>query len=250
MNSYDAIAAKIVEAKRITVLTGAGISTASGIPDFRSRGGLYDNDLPMERLLSRSYFNANPRKFWAYFKSTFDLDNLSIRRPNEGHLFIKELETSGKEVTVLTQNVDGLHRLAGSTSVLELHGTLHIAICPRCKKKYDMTDLLNVEIPKCALDGVILKPDVVLFEEAVLHMEEAYAAVCEAEMFIVMGSSLEVYPVNTLPSYTRNAKNITTVLINREPTKLDRLFQYVLNNDINEGIHRIKSSSFWSIETL
>lgn len=243
MNTLEAIAVKIVQAARITVLTGAGISTASGIPDFRSRGGLYDNGLPMEHILSRSYFNTNPREFWQYFRSTFELDKISSRLPNKGHLFLKELEDMGKEVTILTQNVDGLHRLAGNTHVIELHGSIFNAICSSCKKRYEMTDVLHENMPLCSTDGAVLKPGVVLFEEGVLHMGDAYAAVCETDLFIVMGSSLEVYPVNTLPSYTVNAKNITTILINREPTRMDSLFQYVWNGDINECINKLMTTS-------
>ncbi|CAM4162157.1 NAD-dependent protein deacylase [Paenibacillus alkaliterrae] len=250
MNTFDRIAARIVEAKRITVLTGAGISTASGIPDFRSRGGLYDNGLPMEQLLSRSYFNNNPRRFWHYFKKTFQLDRMSELRPNAGHFFMKELENAGKEVTVLTQNVDGFHRAAGSGHVIEMHGTLMYACCPACKKRYPIKELLEADVPACAADGADLKPDIVLFGEAVRHMEEAYAAVCESDVFIVMGSSLEVYPVNTLPSYTRNAREMTTILINRDTTRMDPLFQYVLNSDINECIDRIKASPYWSLDAL
>lgn len=235
----EQLAQVLNEANKITVLTGAGLSTASGIPDFRSRGGLYDNNLNVESILSESYYNTNPKMFWKYFKEIFRFNAFQQYEPNPGHYFLKKLECIGKNVTIITQNVDGLHRKAGSTNVLEAHGTLDKAKCPKCRQEYRMEYLLKKEIPKCEKDGLILKPDVVLFEGKVRHMEDAYKATCETEVFMVLGSSLNVYPIKVLPSYIRNSSNITKIIINKEPTLLDEMFDFVIHEDIVNVFGRI-----------
>lgn len=244
MNEMLEISRKLKVASRITVLTGAGISTASGIKDFRSRGGYYDSKLPLERILSESYFNSNPRLFWEAYKSTFQLSDVESYEPNDGHKFLKVLEMAGKEVVILTQNVDGLHQKAGSSKVYEMHGTLFSATCSKCKRTYNLSYILNEETPRCQEDHFILKPDIVLFEGKVKHMEFAYNAVCESDVFLVVGSSLEVYPVSDFPSYIINAPNIASILINREPTKKDGLFQYVIHADINKTFKNIIEAAF------
>ncbi|CAM4179776.1 NAD-dependent protein deacylase [Paenibacillus alkaliterrae] len=240
MNVYEQLAQVLTKVKKITVLTGAGISTASGLPDFRSRGGLYDNDLNLESILSESYFNMNPKLFWKYFKDIFRFDAIGQYEPNPGHQFLKELENMGKEVTIITQNVDGLHRKAGSTNVLEVHGALDTAKCPKCRQNYGMEHLLKEEIPRCEKDGYILKTDVVLFEGRVKHMEEAYTSTCETDAFLALGTSLNVFPVKELPSYIRNASHIAKVIINKEPTMSDGMFDIVIHEDIVLVFNQVK----------
>jgi len=233
MTTIQSLAETIHKADKIAVMTGAGISTASGIPDFRSKGGIYDNkELQVERILSESYYYAQPKSFWTYFKQIFHFNAMGGYEPNLGHIWLKELEDAGKQVTVITQNVDGLHRKAGSSAVLEVHGTLTSAFCPKCRREYDYPYLLREEVPRCEKDGFILKSDVVLFEGRVKHMEEAYAAACSSDLFLVLGSSLTVYPLKELPRYASGESGIATAIVNRDATDMDHLFQYVIHDDI------------------
>lgn len=241
MNDMKQLASAFDKANRIAVLTGAGISTASGIPDFRSRGGLYDGRLSVEAILSESYFHQKPKAFWTYFKDIFGFHSLDQYEPNSGHRFLRELELEGKEVTVITQNVDGLHRKSGSKHVLEAHGTVDSAHCPKCGSAYGHEHLLGEEVPRCRKDGFILKPDVVLFEGRVKHIEEAFAASEEAELFLVLGSSLKVYPVNELPRYARRSRSATLAIVNREPTDMDSLFDIVIHGDIVDTFDQIRA---------
>ncbi|GKU76419.1 NAD-dependent protein deacylase [Paenibacillus sp. L3-i20] len=241
MDTYLEIASAINKAKKITVLTGAGISTASGIPDFRSRNGLYDNHIDVESVLSERQFQRDPDLFWKYYKEIFKIKLTHQYEPNFGHSFLKELEEQGKEVTILTQNVDGLHRKAGSKDVFELHGTIEQAFCPHCHQQYSLDDVLREEIPRCHNDSIILKPDVVLFGGMVKHMEKAYEKTVESDLFLTLGTSLNVYPVSDIPSYVQHATKIVKVIINKEPTRYDRLFNYVIHDDINVALNKIKS---------
>ena len=242
MNTIEQLANAFDQATRITVLTGAGISTASGIPDFRSRGGLYDGRLSVEAILSETYFHQNPKTFWTYFKDIFGIHALGGYEPNGGHLFLRELELEGKDVTIVTQNVDGLHRKAGSSRVLEAHGTIHTAHCPKCGAPYGLEHLLSEDVPRCSKDGFILKPDVVLFEGRVKHIEEAVAASEESELFLALGSSLKVYPVKELPRYAKHARSAALAIVNREPTEMDGLFDIVIHDDIVEVFDQIRTA--------
>lgn len=148
------------------------ISTESGIPNFRSSGGFWKEGENREYYISKCYFERNPKDFWKKYKDIFELKLMGNYKPNTGHLFIKELEEKGKNITVLTQNVDGLHQKAGNQHVIELHGTLQSATCPKCKTKYDITFINQHEIPRCTKENAkgkkcdfILKPDVVLFSD-------------------------------------------------------------------------------------
>ncbi|MCU6707951.1 NAD-dependent protein deacylase [Paenibacillus sp. J5C_2022] len=231
----------IQSSRNITVLSGAGISTASGLPDFRSRGGIYDNHLNVEAILSESYFYSKPKQFWVYFKEIFQFEQLEQYKPNPGHHFVRLLEDMGKSVTVVTQNIDGLHQQAGSSHVLEVHGTLNFACCPKCKRQYDRKHLMQEAIPRCTEDGFILKPEVVLFGGSVKHMEASFAAAYDADLFIAMGTSLQVSPVNGLPGYAARNRNSKMALINREPTSMDSLFDLVIHADIVDTVEQLQS---------
>jgi NAD-dependent protein deacetylases, SIR2 family len=241
MDIYTEVAKAILEAQKITVLTGAGISTASGIPDFRSRNGLYDNNIDIDTILSEQQFQMNPEKFWGYYKKIFRVKLTQHYKPNFGHLYLQELEKQQKEVTILTQNVDGLHRKAGSKNVYELHGTIEKAFCPFCKREYSLYYIVKEDIPKCSNDYTILKPDVVLFGGKVRHMEKAYESASETNLFLTMGTSLTVYPVRDIPGYMQNAKGIKKVIINKEPTRFDSIFNYIVHEDINTALQQINN---------
>jgi NAD-dependent deacetylase len=238
----------IIEAKNIVVFSGAGMSTASGIPDFRSTNGLWTNGENREHYISRGYYQSNPKDFWKKFKEIFQLKLMGDYLPNDAHLFFKELEDLGKNVTILTQNVDNLHNEAGSSQVIELHGTIKTATCPKCKTQYDLDYINSHDIPRCNrmnakgnACGFILKPDVVLFGDAVRGYKEAEQAIDSCTLFLVLGSSLEVYPVNNLPQYARYEENTKLAIINREPTQKDNLFDLIIHDDIVKVLSEIKS---------
>ncbi|MCD7034790.1 NAD-dependent protein deacylase [Metabacillus sp. GX 13764] len=223
--------AMISEAKTISVLTGAGISTESGIPDFRSTKGLWREDVSRMDVISRDYFEREPELFWKYFKDIFQIKLSHSYEPNSGHLLLKELERSGKDVRIFTQNVDGLHHKAGSGKVYELHGSILFAACPECGKEHHL-DYINEQIvPLCSDEACqqILKPDVVLFGDMVRCFEEMYESISESDLFLVIGTSLEVFPVRQVPLDFRHKATLGMVLINAEPTRLDPVFDLVIH---------------------
>lgn len=240
MDKIETLAEIIKEAKTICVFSGAGMSTESGIPDFRSSGGLYDGG-NVEEYVSSYYFKKNPEDFWKKFKDIFGLKLMGTFEPNIGHLFLKELEDINKTVHILTQNIDGLHTKAGSTSVLELHGTLQTATCQTCKQKYNLGYINQHDIPKCQNDHTILKPDVVLFGDSVDGYNEAIIRAYNSDLFIVMGTSLEVYPVNQIPVFLSRAPQIKKAIINKTNTTLDRLFDVKIQNGIGETVRQLKT---------
>jgi NAD-dependent SIR2 family protein deacetylase len=233
------LADMIKNSRRIVFLTGAGISTESGIPDFRSSGGIYANG-NVEQYISRLFYNKSLKEFWKHFKEIFQLKMLGNYEPNSGHLFIKDLEDRGKEVTVLTQNIDGLHQKAGSKHVLELHGTLRTAHCPKCNRVFNLEYTLTEDVPRCEQDGFILDTDVVLFGDAIKHFEEAIDAVENCDLMIVMGSSLNVTPVNGFPEYAKRSWTAQLAIINMEQTIKDRYFDVVIHDKIGDAVKKLK----------
>lgn len=231
-DALEQLTEAIAEAKQITVLSGAGISTASGIPDFRSANGIYAKLDNVEYLLSETYFHKQPKQFWLSFKDIFQLQHADDYKPNEAHHVLAELERLGKQVTIVTQNVDGLHRKAGSKHILEVHGTLDHAHCPKCGGRYPLAYVMEQPVPRCELDQFILKPDVVLFGGRVQHLEEAYEAAAHCDLFMTLGSSLEVYPVKELPYYAARAKRPVTAIVNLQPTSQDDLFNIVIHDEL------------------
>lgn len=226
------LAEAITSAKHIVVLSGAGISTASGIPDFRSKNGVYSKVERVEYLLSETYYHQHPKEFWISFKNIFQLQHMDSYEPNAAHALLAELEKLGKQVTIVTQNVDGLHRKAGSTHILEVHGTIASAHCPKCKQPYPLAHVLEQDVPRCLNDNFILKPDVVLFEGRVQHLEEAYEAAQHCDLFLTLGSSLEVYPIKELPYYASRAERPTTAIVNLTATSQDHLFDLVIHEEL------------------
>ncbi len=201
---------------KIFVLTGAGMSTESGIPDFRSNTGLYAKDfegLSPETILSLSFFRMNPKVFWKYISVYMNYANAN---PNIGHDLLAKWGKK-KDITIVTQNIDELHTLAGSTKVIEIHGSIKTATCQRCHKKYAQGDILAKENGYMCDCGSLIKPDIVLYEESVDKMTLIYPLIDEADLLMVLGTSLTVYPVAAIPEYfNRHDKHM--IVINKTPT--------------------------------
>lgn len=226
----------IAESRRIVFFGGAGVSTESGIPDFRSVDGLYrmQYDEPPETILSHSYFMRQPERFFRFYR---DKMLCLTARPNAAHVRLAELEREGRLAAVITQNIDGLHQSAGSREVLELHGSVHHNFCMACGRQYDAAFVQSsMGIPRCACGGIV-KPDVVLYEEP-LNGEVLEAAVTQlrrADLLIVGGTSLAVWPAASLVDYFTGEH---IVLINREPTRLLGRASLVITADIGETLRQ------------
>ena len=227
------------ESRRIVFFGGAGVSTESGIPDFRSVDGLYHQqyDTPPETILSHSFFLTHPEEFYRFYRAKMlPLD----AQPNAAHLKLAELEQVGRLSAVITQNIDGLHQKAGSRTVLELHGSIWRNHCMRCGKFYPPQAIAEDTrpVPLCTCGGWI-KPDVVLYEEGL--EEDVLAATVgylrRADMLIVAGTSLTVYPAAGLVRYFRG-KNL--VLINRDATPMDSLARLVIREKVGEVLARVQ----------
>lgn len=219
----------------IVFFGGAGVSTESGIPDFRSVDGLYNQKwkYPPETILSHTFFERYPEEYYRFHREKLVIDGV---KPNRCHLRLAELEQEGKLRAVVTQNIDGLHQAAGSKNVLELHGSILRAYCSRCRKSYD-ADLMNhgTGVPRCGCGGVI-RPDIVLYEEALDQdvMREAIHYIRNADVLIVGGTSLKVYPAAGLINYYRGDK---LVLITRSSTPADA--DLVIHGKIGEVFSQV-----------
>lgn len=213
---------QIADSKKIAFFGGAGVSTASGIPDFRSAEGLYmehtGKTYSAEEIVSNSFYRSRPKEFFDYY---FDKLVYPEATPNKAHQFLAKLEAEGKEVSVITQNIDGLHQMAGSTKVYELHGSVLRNYCEVCGTKYHLLELIKDDqgIPRCPNDGGIVRPAVVLYEEGLDQavVEGAIKALSEADMLIVAGTSLVVYPAAGLINYFNGDY---FVVINKTPLHL------------------------------
>lgn len=225
------------ESRSIVFFGGAGVSTESGIPDFRSADGLYNQkyDVPPEELLSHEYFFEHTGKFFEFYREKMlCLD----AKPNKAHLKLAELERAGKLTAVITQNIDGLHQAAGSKNVYELHGSVHRNHCENCGKFYGFEEIYDMKgIPRCACGGVI-KPDVVLYEEGLdqTTIQLSVQAIAKADMLIIGGTSLAVYPAAGLVDYYRGRK---LVLINKSKTQKDQRADLVIHEPIGEVFRQV-----------
>ena len=220
MEKVQQLQQKINAAHRIVFFGGAGVSTESGIPDFRSQDGLYHQqyDVPPETILSRTYFDRHPAEFYRFYRNKMIC---LTAKPNAAHKKLAELEQAGRLLAVVTQNIDGLHQMAGSRNVLELHGSVHRNICRSCGAVYDAEWVMMTNgIPHCDKCGGMVKPDVVLYEEALDedNMSRALQYISEADTMIIGGTSLVVYPAAGLIRYFRGRK---LVVINMSPTQSD-----------------------------
>lgn len=234
--SLETLRQWIAESRNIVFFGGAGVSTESGIPDFRSVDGLYNQkyDEPPETIISHSYFLRWPEKFYRFYREKMLYPDAE---PNDCHLALARLEQDGKLKAVITQNIDGLHQKAGSKYVIELHGSTLRNYCMNCGKSYPVSYIIKADgVPRCSCGGMV-KPDVVLYEES-LHdgdMERAVSAIRKADLFIVGGTSLTVYPAAGLVEYYRGNR---LVLINKSPTPYDRYADLCISESIGKVFHK------------
>lgn len=226
----------IKESDNVVFFGGAGVSTESGIPDFRSVDGLYNQqyDYPPETIISHSFYRKNPEEFYRFYKNKMLFPDA---QPNAAHKALAKLEQQGKVRAVITQNIDGLHQAAGSKEVLELHGSVHRNYCTRCGKFFGLSDILGMNgVPRCECGGII-KPDVVLYEEGLDQetLQKAVRYIQNAEILIIGGTSLTVYPAAGLIDYYRGKK---LVLINKTATPMDERADLVISAPIGEVFER------------
>ena len=233
--AYDALQTMVNDCSRIVFFGGAGVSTESGIPDFRSVDGLYNQkyDYPPETILSHTFFMKKPEAFFRFYRDKMlPLD----AKPNKAHLKLAEWEKEGKLLAVVTQNIDGLHQAAGSKKVYELHGSVHRNYCMKCGKFFPPEYIRDSkdEIPVCPCGGRI-KPDVVLYEEGLDNdvVSGAVHAISKADLLIVAGTSLTVYPAAGLIRYFRGKH---MVLINRDATPMDYECDLVIHDKVGEDL--------------
>lgn len=221
----------------IVFFGGAGVSTESGIPDFRSTSGLYHQQwaYPPETILSHTFYKSNPEEFFRFYRAKMLAPDA---KPNAAHRKLAEWEAAGKLKAVVTQNIDGLHQAAGSRCVLELHGSIHRNYCEQCGKFYDLNDVLqSTGVPRCSCGGMI-KPDVVLYEEGLdsQTLNASIRAIAEADMLIIGGTSLNVWPAAGLINYYRGCK---LVLINKSAVGRDLDAGLVLTDSIGEVLSQL-----------
>ncbi|MCI8449628.1 MAG: NAD-dependent protein deacylase [Eubacterium sp.] len=229
----------ITESNNIIFFGGAGVSTESGIPDFRSVDGLYNQkyDYPPETILSHSFYMSRTEEFYRFYHDKMlCLD----AQPNAAHRKLAELEQAGKLKAVITQNIDGLHQMAGSREVMELHGSVHRNYCRKCAKEFDAQYMKDhTGVPLCDECGGDIKPDVVLYEEGLdaQTMQKSISYIARADVLIIGGTSLAVYPAAGLIDYYNGNK---LVLINKSPTPMDRRADLLIQGSIGEVLGQIK----------
>lgn len=221
----------------IVFFGGAGVSTESGIPDFRSKDGLYHQkyDYPPETMLSHTFFMRHPEEFYRFYQDKMLCDTAA---PNPAHYKLAQMEKSGKLKAVITQNIDNLHQMAGSKKVLELHGSVYRNYCMKCGKFYDFKYMKETNgVPRCTCGGVI-KPDVVLYEEGLDGeiLNESVRAISQAQVLIIGGTSLAVYPAASLIDYFQGQY---LVVINRDSTPRDKYAQLLIQDSIGEVFSKI-----------
>ena len=241
MNKYEALKNIIDSSNSIVVFTGAGISVPSGIPDFRSADGIYNQkakiNIRPEEIISHSFFVTNTDYFYEFYKEKMCYPDA---KPNAAHKFFADLEKKGKNVTVVTQNIDNLHQEAGSSRVYELHGSVHRNYCQNCGRLFGLKYVLNYNgVPKCDKCGGLVKPDVVLYEESLDEniISLAISAIMTCDTLIVVGTSLTVYPAAGFIRYFRG-RNL--VVINKQATSYDNMCDLVINEDVVKVVENIK----------
>lgn len=227
----------IDEGRRIVFFGGAGVSTESGIPDFRSADGLYSQKykFPPEEIVSHEFFMNNTEEFYRFYRDRMIFPKA---KPNAAHLKLAELERAGKLSAVITQNIDGLHTAAGSKRVIELHGSVHRNRCMKCGKPYGLDFVLSCEgVPRCECGGIV-KPDVVLYGESLndSDIRSAVKEISEADMLIIGGTSLAVYPAAGLIRFFNGNR---VVVINKSAISADRTADLVINGSIGEELGKI-----------
>lgn len=241
MTKTEQLTSWIRESKRIVFFGGAGVSTESGVPDFRSAAGIYQSEqnspYSPEEILSRSFFDRYPDIFFDFYKSKMLHPNA---KPNPAHFLLAQLEQEGKLDAIITQNIDGLHQMAGSQHVLELHGSIHRNHCMKCGHDFNMNDVLNSTevVPYCTVCDGIIKPDVVLYEEMLDEnvMSQAVTAISKADLLLVGGTSLTVQPAAHFITYFRGNY---MVLMNIATTPYDNQADLLINEPIGQVFDQV-----------
>ena len=239
-NKLDIFKSMIEKSNNIVFFGGAGVSTESGIKDFRSIDGLYNQkyDYPPETILSHSFFIHYTEEFYKFYK---DKLNCLDAEPNVTHKVLAKLEEEGKLKSVITQNIDGLHQKAGNKNVFELHGSIHRNYCMKCHKFYGPEKVFNTDhpIPICDECGGIVKPDVVLYEESLNEdtIQRSISAIMTCDVLVVIGTSLSVYPAAGFVRYFRGEY---IIVINKQPTPYDNQADLLFNEDVVEVIKKIQ----------
>ncbi|WP_149093713.1 NAD-dependent protein deacylase [Paenibacillus terrae] len=236
MDKIKTLADWIQQSQNIVFFGGAGTSTESGIPDFRSAAGLYQSEeklpYPPEVMLSRSFFVKHPEVFFGFYRSKMLHPDAE---PNGCHRFLASLEQQGRLKAVVTQNIDGLHQAAGSMNVLELHGSVHRNHCMECGRFYSLNEMMDSSevVPKCPVDGGIIKPDVVLYEEELDQdtLVRSIQAISQADLLFIGGTSLTVHPAAGLITYFHGKH---TVLLNTDPTSYDHKADLLMTDPIGK----------------
>lgn len=232
----------INDSDKIVFFGGAGVSTASGIPDFRSASGLFmqatGETYSAEEIISRSFFERNPEEFYDFY---FEKLIYPDAKPNLAHSFLADLEKTGRDVTIITQNIDGLHQQAGSQNVLELHGSVLENYCLTCGRNYSLNQLVRDEkgIPRCQEDQGIVRPDIVLYQEGLNQatIEATISAIEEADMLIVAGTSLIVYPAAGLINYFKGSY---CVVINKTPVQTNLANALIFETTLNDVFSQMR----------
>ena len=239
MKEIEILQQYIDESDNIVFFGGAGVSTESGIPDFRSKDGLYNQKYayPPEEILSSHFFYSQPEEFFRFYK-----DKMLVldAKPNRAHLYLAKLEKEGKLQAIVTQNIDGLHQKAGNKNVIELHGSIYRNRCINCSKFYPPEYIKECDkIPYCEHCHNIVKPEVVLYEEPLdeMIMTKAMIKIMEAELLIIAGTSLSVYPANGFINYFQGKH---MVLINKDKTPYDNKADLVIHDKIGEVFSKLK----------
>lgn len=247
MHLINKLAQMINQSNNIVFFGGAGVSTESGVKDYRSSDGLYNTvshyGVPPEVILSHTFFYENTQVFYDFYKNYFIADV----KPNDAHIFLSKLESLGKLKAVITQNIDSLHQMAGSKNVIELHGNAKKFHCTKCSEAPDVQSVIeqikNDKIPKCSKCGGIIKPKVVLYEEPLYDgiAESAVSAIANADMLIVGGTSLAVYPAASFVEYFQG-KYI--VIINKSETSFDKMADLVITDSIGKVFKEVEHIIF------
>ena len=237
-NSIEKLQEIVDRYENLVFFGGAGVSTESGIPDFRSVDGLYNQkyDFPPETILSHTFFMRHPEEFYKFYRDKMLCDSA---KPNGVHLKLAELEKAGKLKAVITQNIDNLHQMAGSRRVMELHGSVYRNYCMKCGKFYDFSYIKNsTGVPHCECGGIV-KPDVVLYEEGLDQqtLTDSVRAISQAQVLIIGGTSLAVYPAASLIDYFRGE---CLIVINKAPTPRDRSADLLIKEPIGQVFSQIK----------
>ena len=248
MDKYETLKDFINHARQIVVFTGAGISVPSGIPDFRSTDGIYNQKTNLkaspEEIISHSFYESHPEEFFEFYKEKMCYPKAE---PNLAHKYFANLEKKGKNVIVVTQNIDGLHQKAGNNMVYELHGNVHRNYCENCGRYFGLDYVLNSNgVPHCDKCGGTVKPDVVLYEEQLNEdtIQRSISAIMTCDVLIVVGTSLSVYPAAGFIRYFRGEY---IILINKQPTSYDSQADLLFNEDVVEVIKKIQWNTYYLI---